>query len=120
MSSPPDPCWPVPPSPDKVVVLHTRVVSETGGGPDKTILLSAPFLAHTRYWLAAAYMHPPTDPGFEVIRQRAAKWNSPLLSVPDRGPLDLSIPWALLRICRAYNVRVWHAHDYKSNLLGLM
>ena len=118
--TPPDPSWPVVPPPDKVVVLHTRVVTETGGGPEKTILLSAPFLADTEYWLAAAYMHPPDDPGFQVIRQRAAKWNSPLLSVPDRGPLDPSVLRGMLRICRRYNVRVWHAHDYKSNLIGLL
>ena len=35
------------------VVLHTRVVTEQGGGPDKTILLSSPFLAETNYCLAA-------------------------------------------------------------------
>ncbi|MCE9556460.1 MAG: glycosyltransferase family 4 protein [Planctomycetes bacterium] len=111
-----------PPKPgsDKIVVLHTRVVTETGGGPDKTILLSAPFMAHTEYWLAAAYMHPPDDPGFDVIRQRAARWDSPLIGVDDRGPLDLSIPRAMLKICREYDVRIWHAHDYKSNLIGLM
>ncbi|MCE9552275.1 MAG: glycosyltransferase [Planctomycetes bacterium] len=101
-------------------MLHTRVVTNTGGGPDKTILLSAPFLAHTEYWLAAAYMHPPEDPGFDEIRRRADSYNSPLIGVPDRGPLDLSIPRAMLKICKYYNVRIWHAHDYKSNFIGLL
>lgn len=119
MSSATEP-WPARPPRDKIVVLHTRVVTETGGGPEKTILLSAPFMAQTDYWLASAYMHPPGDPGFEVIRHRAASWNSPLIPVADRGPLDLSIPWTMLRICRHYNVRIWHAHDYKSNLIGLL
>ncbi|NJL32452.1 MAG: hypothetical protein HC898_13010 [Phycisphaerales bacterium] len=66
--------WPEPPEPDagKAVVLQTRVVSETGGGPDKTILLSASYLADTPYWLAAAYMYPQGDVGFESIRKRAA------------------------------------------------
>lgn len=101
------------------VVLHTRVVTAAGGGPDKTILLSASFLADTNYWLAAAYMHPPGDPGFEEVRRRAGAVECPLISVPDRGPLDQSVLRKMLAICKHYNVKIWHGHDYKSNLLGL-
>ncbi len=112
--------WPVAPAPQRTVVLHTRVVTETGGGPDKTIMLAAPFLAHTNYWLASAYMHPPGDAGFDAIRKRFAALSSPLISVPDRGPLDRSVLRTLLEVCKRYNVRIWHGHDYKSNLLGIM
>lgn len=112
--------WPPLPPADKVVVLHTRVVTDTGGGPDKTILYSAPFLADTEYWLAAAYMHPPEDKGFDAVRKRAATANCPLIGVPDSGPLDRSVIRVMLDICRRYNVRVWHGHDYKSNAIGLM
>ncbi|PAY20627.1 glycosyl transferase family 1 [Rhodopirellula sp. SM50] len=107
-------------APDKVVVLHTRVVTETGGGPEKTILMSAPFLAQSEYALAAAYMHAPNDEGFDVIRRRARAWNSPLIGVPDKGAKDLRVLWQMLRLCRKYKVKVWHAHDYKSNLFGLL
>ena len=106
--------------PDRDVVLHTRVVTETGGGPDKTILLSSPFLAHSNYWLAAAYMHPPEDKGFATVEERARSWNSPLISVPDRGPLDRKVLSKMLGLCKKYNVKIWHGHDYKSNLIGLM
>jgi glycosyltransferase involved in cell wall biosynthesis len=105
--------------PGRHTVLHTRVVTETGGGPDKTILLSAPFFADTPYWVAAAYMHPPDDPGFDAIRRRARQYGSPLISVPDRGPLDRGVFRAMLDLCRRYQVRIWHGHDYKSNLIGL-
>ncbi|TWU44353.1 Alpha-D-kanosaminyltransferase [Novipirellula aureliae] len=108
------------PPASKDVVLHTRVVSDTGGGPEKTILLSSPFLADSNYALAAAYMHPPDDPGFEVIRQRAVNWNSPLISIPDRGATDVRVLRDLLRLCKQFNVKIWHAHDYKSNLFGLL
>ena len=111
--------WPEKPA-GRQVVLHTRVVTETGGGPDKTILLSAPFLADSPYWLAAAYMHPPDDPGFASVRLRAQQIGSPLISVPDRGPLDRNVLRRMLDICRHYEVAIWHGHDYKSNLLGLM
>ena len=100
--------------------MHTRVVTETGGGPEKTILLSAPFLADSDYWLAAAYMHPPDDPDFEVIRQRAEAWDSPLIGIPDRGAKDLRVLRQMLKICKQYNVKIWHGHDYKSNLFGLL
>lgn len=112
--------WPAMPSDDKVVVLHTRVVTDTGGGPDKTILYSAPFLADTEYWLAAAYMHPPDDKGFDAVRKRAATAQCPLFGIPDAGPLDRSVIRTMLDICKRYNVRVWHGHDYKSNAIGLM
>ena len=112
--------WPPGPERGQDVVLHTRVITDTGGGPDKTILLSAPFLAHTNYWLAAAYMHPPDDPGFNTVRQRAQDMGSPLISVPDRGPLDRSVLRSMLELCKYYDVRIWHGHDYKSNLLGVL
>lgn len=112
--------WPAPPSSDKDVVLHTRVVTSTGGGPDKTILLSASFLADSDYWLAAAYMHPPEDPGYAMVQKRAAEYGCPLLSVPDKGPMDTGVLRRMLKICKHYNVKVWHGHDYKSNLVGIM
>ena len=111
--------WPDAPA-GRDVVLHTRVVTGTGGGPDKTILMSAAHLAQSNYWLAAAYMHPPDDPGFDTIRQRAAAYGSPLISVPDKGPLDRGVLRQMLALCRHYNVRIWHGHDYKSNLIGLL
>jgi hypothetical protein len=96
--------WPVPPASDKVVVLHTRVVTSTGGGPDKTILLSASYLAASDYWLAAAYMHPPEDPGYEAVKKRADEYGCPLLSVPDKGPMDTGVLRRMLKICKHYNV----------------
>jgi glycosyltransferase involved in cell wall biosynthesis len=100
------------------VVLHTRVVTGTGGGPEKTILNSPRFLT-PYYRTLCAYMHPPGDPGFEQLREKAKKCQAPLLSVYDRGPFDLSVFWQYLRICREEQVAIWHGHDYKSNLIGL-
>jgi glycosyltransferase involved in cell wall biosynthesis len=105
---------------DEVVVLDARVVCGTGGGPDKTILNSPRFLAPDGYRNLCAYMHPPGDPGFEQLREKARLWQAPLLSVPDRGPLDWRVVLKLLDICRRERVAIWHGHDYKSNLLGLI
>jgi glycosyltransferase involved in cell wall biosynthesis len=102
------------------VVLHTRVVAGSGGGPDKTILNSPRFLAGSGYRALCAYMHPPGDPGFEQLRSRARLWQATLLSVPDRGPWDWKVVPRLLDICRRERVTIWHGHDYKSNALGLL
>jgi glycosyltransferase involved in cell wall biosynthesis len=100
--------------------LHTRVVNGSGGGPDKTILNSARFLGPAGYQTLCAYMHPPGDPGFEQLRKKARLWQAPLVSVADRGPWDWQVVFQFLHLCRTRRVTIWHGHDYKSNLLGLL
>src|SRR5262249_14595914 len=102
------------------VVLEVRVVKGSGGGPDKTILNSPRCLAAAGYRTVCAYMHPPGDPGFEQLRQKAERWQAPLVSVPDRGFWDWKVVPLLLNLCRRERVTIWHGHDYKSNLLGLL
>jgi len=87
---------------------------------EKGLVLSAPYMADTTYWLAAAYMYPPDDPGFQAVRRRARAMGCPLLEVPDRGPLDWRVLRHLARLCKHYRVDIWHAHDHKSNLFGLI
>jgi glycosyltransferase involved in cell wall biosynthesis len=102
------------------VILDTRVVCGTGGGPEKTILNSPRFLEPMGYRNLCAYMHPPGDSGFEVLRRRAEAWGAPLIAIPDRGPLDWRVVKELLGVCRREKVAIWHGHDYKSNALGLV
>jgi glycosyltransferase involved in cell wall biosynthesis len=102
------------------VVLDTRVVSGSGGGPDKTILNSPRFFAAEGYRMLCAYMHHPEDPGFEHLRRKANAWQAPLHSIADRGPLDWRAATQLLRLCRRERVAIWHGHDYKSNAIGLL
>jgi glycosyltransferase involved in cell wall biosynthesis len=108
------------PGAEACVVLHTRVVAGSGGGPDKTILNSPRFLAGSGYRALCAYLHPPADPGFPQLEARARLRQAPLLSVPDRGPCDWRVVPRLLDICRRQRVAIWHGHDYKSNALGLL
>jgi glycosyltransferase involved in cell wall biosynthesis len=105
---------------EPVVVLDARVVTGAGGGPDKTILRSPPYLARAGYRMLCAYLHPPGDPGFDELKRKAEAWQAPLREIVDRGPWDWRPFSELLSICRHENVAVWHGHDYKSNLLGLM
>ncbi|MDB5308231.1 MAG: glycosyltransferase family 1 protein [Gemmataceae bacterium] len=102
------------------VVLDARVVTGSGGGPDKTILNSPRFLGPLGYRMVCAYLYPPGDPGFEVIRRQAERYEAPLVSIPDRGPWDWRVVRDLLAVCRRDKVAVWHSHDYKTNALGLL
>jgi len=102
------------------VILDARVVTGAGGGPDKTILNSPRFLAPLGYRMVCAYMHPPRDPGFDVLRARAERAGAPLVSIPDRGAWDWRVFTEALRVCRRERVTVWHGHDYKTNALGLV
>jgi len=101
-------------------VLHVRVVSGTGGGPEKTILRSPRYANDEYFRMAVAYIHPKGDPGIDTIKAKAKEWNAPLITIPERGPLDVRTVAALYRICKERKVAIWHGHDYKSNLLGII
>jgi glycosyltransferase involved in cell wall biosynthesis len=102
------------------VVLEARVVCGSGGGPDKTILNSPRYLVAAGYRTVCAYMRAPGDPGFEQLRSRAAALQVPLVPIDDRGPWDWRVVRDMLAVCRRERVTLWHGHDYKSNLLGLI
>jgi glycosyltransferase involved in cell wall biosynthesis len=102
------------------LVLHTRCVTGTGGGPEKTILNSPRFLRPLGYECVCAYMHPPRDGGFQTLQKRAEMAGASLVGIPDKGPLDFGVLRQMIRLCRHHQVAVWHGHDYKSNALGLV
>lgn len=102
------------------VVLHVRVVSGTGGGPDKTILNSPRFLTPHGYPSVCVYLRDPHDSGFQVLEQRAAERRAPIYAVDDFGIRDWRIIGRLRDFLQKYPNAIWHGHDYKSNLLGLM
>lgn len=104
---------------DHPVVLHARVVTGAGGGPEKTILNSPRFLEPAGYRTLCAYMRHPDDPGFQEIERRARVRGVELLPVDDRGPFDWRVLGRLRGICELHRPAIWHGHEYKSNLLGV-
>src|SRR5438477_5286213 len=103
-----------------ITVLDTRIVTGSGGGPEKTILNSPRFLHGSRYRGLACYLRSPHDPGFAELRRRAKEKDCPLIEVDDKRPLDFVALKALAEVCRIHNVRIWHGHDYKTNLFGVL
>jgi len=101
-------------------VLHVRTVTGFGGGPEKTILNSPRHLPVLGYRSSCAYLHPADDPGIDLLRQKAEDAGAELISVVDSGALDTSLVAKLAAVCQQRNVKIWHAHDDKTNLLGLL
>ena len=107
-------------NPSPAHVLHVRIATGTGGGPEKTILASPRHLAGTSWEAHVCYLHLPDDPGFGVIEERARQKSAPLTGIPERFPLNPFTLCKLRRLARDLKARVWHGHDYKSNLFGLL
>lgn len=101
-------------------ILHVRIAAGAGGGPEKTIINSPRHLSGTGYRGLVAYLHPPNDPGFEVIRERARAKDCPLFGFPESLPIDPRVLWKLRKLCKRERVAIWHGHDYKSNLYGVL
>ncbi len=103
-----------------LTVIHPRVVTDTGGGPDKTILNSPKYLRKHGIRSFAVYLYPPGDPGFKIIKTRAQEAECELIGLQDIGLFDIGIIFKLLKICKERKVDIWHGHDYKTNVLGLI
>ncbi len=102
------------------LVLHARVIANSGGGPDKTIMRSAQYANPDRLRMAAMYIHPRRDKGIETIRQQARAADMRLFEVAETCALDVGSIRAAIQLCRQQRVTVWHAHDYKTDVLGLI
>jgi len=103
----------------QVRVLHGRVCVGAGGGPEQTILSSAPYLAKHGVSVRAAYLHRAGDAEFEYVRSEASSRGTPLHAIVDRGPWSRRTLRKIEALCEAQAIDVWHGHDYKSNLIGL-
>ncbi len=101
-------------------VLHVRVMAGTGGGPEKTILHSPGYADPARCQMHVAYITPVGNPANAELCQRAAELDCPLHLIEERGPVDWRTVRRLARLCDELDIDIWHGHDYKSNLIGLL
>jgi len=104
---------------ERPAVLHGRVIRGSWGGPDKTILNSARFL-EPAYRLICVYLRDPRDPAFADLESLARRCGATIAAVDDRGAWDLGVVQTVRRLSELHQARIWHGHDYKSNLLGLL
>ena len=97
--------------------MELRGTYKGGGGPDKTILLSAQKHNKDRIFVVVTYLRDPRDREFEIT-ERAKRQGVLFEEVQDRTILDLSCMAKLNRLIRNYEFDLLHAHDDKSLLYG--
>ena len=101
-------------------LIHARVVSGSGGGPDKTILNSPRYLDALDLRTLLVYLRDPDDTSFRELEERARERGVPITAIDDRGPLDLQVYRRVHALCQQERPILWHGHDYKTNLIGLL
>ena len=101
----------------RIRVLDFRGTYKGGGGPDKTILLSAASHDKNRFFILVTYLRDPSDREFE-IHERAQKLGINYIDVPDANLFDLSCLLKLKRIIEKHRIHILHAHDDKTLLYG--
>lgn len=100
-------------------VLELRSVRGTGGGPEKTILLGTALTDARRFAITVCYIRDTRD-GVFAIDAWSKSLGIPYLEVPERRSIDPSVLPALRRIVRERQIDIVHAHEYKTDLLGLL
>ena len=102
-----------------VRVLELRSVRGTGGGPEKTIILSAAMADVSRVQVTVCYIRDQRD-GVFAIDDRAAKAGIDYVEVRERHSFDLLV-WRQLRaLVKHRNIDIIHAHEYKTDVLALL
>jgi glycosyltransferase involved in cell wall biosynthesis len=100
-------------------ILELRSVRGTGGGPEKTILLSAAGADKERFAVTVCYIRDRRDDVF-AIGERARQLGVDYVEVFESHSFDPRIWRQLRQLIRSREVDIVHAHEYKTDLLALM
>lgn len=103
------------PAIEPVRILELRSTYKWGGGPDKTILLSAARHDPARFDVRIVYLRGANDAEFEIGR-RAASMGLEIDEIPERSKIDLAALRRIRAILREHRSDILHSHDYKTNL----
>ena len=98
--------------------MELRGTYKGGGGPDKTILLSAERHNKEAFFILVTYLRQPDDDEFQIGKM-AANRGIDYVEVIDSGLIDTGCIFELDRLISKHNIEIVHAHDDKSSLYGL-
>jgi glycosyltransferase involved in cell wall biosynthesis len=90
-----------------------------GGGPDKTILLSAERHDRSLVDVVVVYIRDVRDTEFRIAEQARTRGLT-FYEVEERGKLDLRVLRALRDIVLRHDINLVHGHDYKSDLFAYL
>lgn len=99
----------------EIRLLEVRNTYKWGGGPDKTILLSAALHDRARVSTVVAYIRDVRDREF-TITQKARALDLNFYEIPERGKFDPRVLSALRKLVVQHDINLIHPHDYKSDL----
>lgn len=100
-------------------LLELRNTYKWGGGPDKTILLSAEQHDRTLVEVVVAYIRDVSDHEF-CLTDKAKARGLTCYEIEERGKLDLRVLGALQEIVLRHDINLIHAHDYKSDMFAYL
>jgi glycosyltransferase involved in cell wall biosynthesis len=102
-----------------VRLLELRNTYKWGGGPDKTILLSAEQHDRERVAVVVAYVKGANDREFS-IRGRLGRHELTFYEIEERGKFDTRVLRIIHDIILQHNINLIHSHDYKSDLFAYL
>ena len=100
-------------------LLELRNTYKWGGGPDKTILLSAELHDHARVSVVVAYIRDVRDHEFQITEMAQGRGLT-YFEIPERGKLDMSVLKAIRDLVVKYDINLIHGHDYKSDFFAYL
>ena len=98
-------------------LLELRNTYKWGGGPDKTILLSAEKHDPKRVTVVVVYIRDVRDHEFQITEMAKGRGLT-YYEVPESGKFDFRVLRALREIIIRHDINMIHGHDYKSDLFA--
>src|SRR6266478_5945614 len=105
--------------PARVRLLELRNTYKWGGGPDKTILLSAERHDRSRVEVVVAYIRDVRDHEFSIGNKARAKGLT-YYEIEERSKFDPRVLTALREIIVRHDINLIHGHDHKSDLFAYL
>jgi glycosyltransferase involved in cell wall biosynthesis len=103
----------------EIRLLELRNTYKWGGGPDKTILLSAERHNRANLSVVVAYIRDALDREFRIADKARARGLT-FYDIPERGKFDPRVIRAIRDIVVRHDINLIHAHDYKSDLFAYL
>jgi glycosyltransferase involved in cell wall biosynthesis len=103
----------------EIRLLELRNTYKWGGGPDKTVLLSAERHDPARVNVVVVYIRDARDRDFEIGNRARANGLS-FYEIVEHSKFDLNVLRAIRDIVIRHDINIVHSHDYKSDLFAYL
>lgn len=106
---------------DILQILELRCVKGSGGGPEKTIFLSAQKMDPARFKTHILYIREEDDPQFNMMRRQYFEKKSPSVvyrEVFEKHRFDTGLITFIADYCFRNSIDLIHSHEYKTDVLA--